>query len=505
MSVSNTAANSTARSELEVLRRRNAELEAELETIDGLSSENFDLKREVAKLREYNEDFKSRLAKMEQDSSVDEQDSLVVDEQLEESVIVVPPSPSGISASTNSDTLTTEDKEMYAFVVEQHKKSISEEIRQRNRETPSVSQNTASDSAVNVSLECDSAPNNANTEATGERKIQQETASCDIKPVNIVNDQESTSRDIKTVNNVNDQESTSRDIKTVNNVNDQESEFTEDKSIVTEFVQGLLQELLSSGSQVPESIKFSTSTALSTSISLKKLANLFYQANNAKKNTIKAKRTEISSWCCYSKRFEDKVMELRSGDKNLRDKTARGQIYNEIKPFLTGVSDGYLRVMTCKARKINKLFGYEYDPVSLEKNNGIGWRMIHRVTCSADSISRLTNPQIKYIVDQVKSKTVNNVNDQSHVTENFPPTVPQESFANVDESDIDFGLDDEILDDDESDIDFGLDDEILDDKSGDNVFDDIDFDDEILDGIPTLPVDLNHPINARTEGVSVQA
>ncbi|CAG8766315.1 11035_t:CDS:2 [Rhizophagus irregularis] len=63
---------------------------------------------------------------------------------------------------------------------------------------------------------------------------------------------------------------------------------------------------------------------------LKKLANLFYQANNAKKSTIKSKRTEISSWCCYSERFEDKVMELRS-DKKLTDQTT----YNEMKPFLT--------------------------------------------------------------------------------------------------------------------------------------------------------------------------
>ena len=68
--------------------------------------------------------------------------------------------------------------------------------------------------------------------------------------------------------------------------------------------------------------------------------------------------------------------------------------------------------MTCKARKINKLFGYEYDPETLKKINGIGWDMIHRVTCSADSISRLTNPQIRYIIDYVTSKIVNIVNNQ---------------------------------------------------------------------------------------------
>ena len=92
-------------------------------------------------------------------------------------------------------------------------------------------------------------------------------------------------------------------------------------------------------------------------------------------------------------------MEFKFKDKNLKDKTARGWIYNEMKLFLTGVSDGYLRVMTCKARKINKLFGYEYDSKTLKKINGIGLDMIQRATYSADSISRLTNHQIKYIIE----------------------------------------------------------------------------------------------------------
>ncbi|CAI2187892.1 3935_t:CDS:2, partial [Funneliformis geosporum] len=53
--------------------------------------------------------------------------------------------------------------------------------------------------------------------------------------------------------------------------------------------------------------------------------------------------------------------------KSKVDQTARSQIYAEMRPYLTGVSDGYLRVRTCKARKINKLFSYEYDPVTLKK------------------------------------------------------------------------------------------------------------------------------------------
>lgn len=64
-----------------------------------------------------------------------------------------------------------------------------------------------------------------------------------------------------------------------------------------------------------------------------------------------------------------------------------------MKPYLTGVSDVYLRKITSKARKINKLFGYEYDPVTLQK-----------------------------IKDQVNSKSINKVNDQttkpsSHISE----------------------------------------------------------------------------------------
>jgi hypothetical protein len=64
--------------------------------------------------------------------------------------------------------------------------------------------------------------------------------------------------------------------------------------------------------------------------------------------------------------------------------------------------------MTCKARKINKLFGYEYDPVTLKKFDGIEGYMVNRVTCSADRISKLTNSQI---VEQVKSNEVNSDDD----------------------------------------------------------------------------------------------
>src|SRR6266540_3595850 len=65
--------------------------------------------------------------------------------------------------------------------------------------------------------------------------------------------------------------------------------------------------------------------------------------------------------------------------RNHKDKTARSQIYNEMKPYLSGISDEYLCKITSKARKINKLFGYNYDSITLKKIKGIGWHMINRI------------------------------------------------------------------------------------------------------------------------------
>ncbi|RIA89765.1 hypothetical protein C1645_738389 [Glomus cerebriforme] len=73
-----------------------------------------------------------------------------------------------------------------------------------------------------------------------------------------------------------------------------------------------------------------------------------------------------------------------------------------MKPYLTDVLDGYLRVMTYRARKINKLFRYKYDPITLKKIKDIGGYIVQQITYSADKISKLTNSQIK---EQVKSKT----------------------------------------------------------------------------------------------------
>ncbi|PKY53700.1 hypothetical protein RhiirA4_472064 [Rhizophagus irregularis] len=94
--------NITYSSELEVLRQRKID-KLKKKNAD-LFTENFDLKREVANFRkEKNTELENRLAKVEQSFSVGEQASPSVDEQPQV-----------------GDTV--------AFLIEEHTKSISEEI-----------------------------------------------------------------------------------------------------------------------------------------------------------------------------------------------------------------------------------------------------------------------------------------------------------------------------------------------------------------------------------------
>src|ERR1044072_9525513 len=147
--------------ELDSLRQRITELEAELEKknveIFDLNNENQKLRKELeSRIEELEKDradsdaenikrdaenaeLKVRVAKLEQDSSV-------VDEQSQDAedgkVFLLKGfargafSKKGASGdqSNNANTKLTENDPINAFLIEQHKKSVGEEIRQRNRE-----------------------------------------------------------------------------------------------------------------------------------------------------------------------------------------------------------------------------------------------------------------------------------------------------------------------------------------------------------------------------------
>ncbi|CAI2192226.1 14789_t:CDS:2, partial [Funneliformis geosporum] len=178
------------------------------------------------------------------------------------------------------------------------------------------------------------------------------------KIVNIVHDQEK----ISLKNSVQ---------KMPERLNEDVSQRESDSGLVTEIVRDLLQGFLVDDFQREFiNTKFINREHSNSSPVTKELACLFYQTSIVRKNSIKTKQEEILSWGRYSERFEDKVIKLRSKDKNLKDKIARSQIYNEMKLYLSGISDEYLHKITSKARKINKLFEYDYDPIALKKIKG---------------------------------------------------------------------------------------------------------------------------------------
>ncbi|CAI2197781.1 18850_t:CDS:2, partial [Funneliformis geosporum] len=86
-----------------------------------------------------------------------------------------------------------------------------------------------------------------------------------------------------------------------------------------------------------------------------------------------------------------------------------------MKPYLADVSIGYLQVMTCKARKINRLFGYKYDPITLKKIKGIPGYMVK---------SKIATSPVNEISETVVTTSANdssddNFSDTSDITDYF--------------------------------------------------------------------------------------
>jgi len=252
---------------------------------------------------------------------------------------------SNVCKPIRTETKSLEDKETDDFLDEVHKKRVSDEIRQRNKE-----KKIQRESTVPSDLSCV-------TETSLRNHDENES---NTKTVNIVHDQEKISLE----------DSVQKMPKRLNkDIFQRES----DSSLVIKIIRDLLQRFLVDDFQKEFiNTEFIDRKHSNSSPVIEELARLFHQASIARKNSIKVKQEEISSWGCYSKRFKDKIMKLRSENKNLKDKTARSQIYNKIKLYFSDISDEYLHKITSKARKINKLFKYNYDPIILKKIKGIG-------------------------------------------------------------------------------------------------------------------------------------
>ncbi|CAG8804842.1 21528_t:CDS:2 [Cetraspora pellucida] len=85
-----------------------------------------------------------------------------------------------------------------------------------------------------------------------------------------------------------------------------------------------------------------------------------------------------------------------------------------MKPFLPNIMDVNLHKKTEKARKILKLFG----------KGGVGINKINYITYSANTILKLKDTQIQYIINQVVSKTVTKCYNQNNSKSNGSLSLP---------------------------------------------------------------------------------
>jgi predicted nucleic acid-binding OB-fold protein len=274
-----------------------------------------------------------------------------------------------------------EEKDMDSFLLEAHKKIVSDEIRQRKREEKLQRELTVASPSYNSEKD-----DRVISEISGEFE--------------------------KTVPSGNDQShvtSGEPDLLSVEQDDDMIQEESLDENQIVE--QGLIHELCVpiSPEEVPdgqdnvEIINSCVSLENMISGSAQHLSYLFETA-------IKSSQQEILDWHNYSFEFESKVGAL-TADGGIKDKTARSMIYKEMKPFLpTKITQANLRKKTHRARKHLMLFG----------KNGVGIDKIKLVSYSATEISKLTNAQIQNVIDQVKKyhqchmtlKTVPSGNDQ---------------------------------------------------------------------------------------------
>ena len=332
--------------------------------------------------------------------------------------------PEAITVPTNSAKCLNgkplEEKDMDSFLLEAHKKIVSSEIKQRNKEKKflrkSANQDSISDTAyvsetVVVAPQLVIADTPQEKIPTVDSKVTHDIKAVNRYPENSYEDAHRMSLEIseefeKTVPSGNDQShvtSVKPDLE-VSMEQDDEQESLDKNQIIE---QGLIQELcgtfdtcspISSDDNIS-----STNTNSSCNGSENMISGSAQHLSYLFDTAIKSGQQEILDWYNYSLEFESKVDAL-TADGRIKDKTARSMIYKEMKPFLpTKITQDNLRKKTLRARKHLTLFG----------KNGVGIDKIKLVSYSATEISKLTNAQIQNVIDQVKKYISDH---QCHVT-----------------------------------------------------------------------------------------
>jgi len=249
-----------------------------------------------------------------------------------------------------------EDREMDAFLDEEHKKRISEEIRQRKREKKL--------------REGDSREKNLDSEPL-------------IADISGIDSQDS----VIPLNEKDGQDVYLASPSSESCVASPGFEYSKEGKVPykQKVEKGLVCELLEfirSHESLPNSTTSSKQIPVDSDLapgSIPHLAHLFDKAE-------KTGRKEKLRWYYYSEEFEKKVITIAL-ENNISDQMARTQIYDEMELYLPGKKRENLRKMTQKAKNIYTLF------------KEIGIDKIGLVTYSVDAIGSLTGAQIQNIIN----------------------------------------------------------------------------------------------------------
>ncbi|GES85241.1 hypothetical protein GLOIN_2v1869616 [Rhizophagus clarus] len=367
-------------------------------------AENVKLRATIEKLKSENIEVRDRLTKVEQNQSLNDNSSNNSSPSFI-AILKVIMVPTNSAKRLNGKSL--KEKDMDSFLLEAHKKIVSSEIKQHNKEKK---------------LLRESAKNQVLAVTSVDSKL-----TCDKKTVTNGNDQ-----DLKLSLSIGDNISAPSSIEDNLSYDTKMITYTDSEDVPSDEMSGLIVIQPLDRNQVTEqTLKHELSRPISSVASVKlhdksilnntiegSIQRLAYWIDEAMRMGLK----EILCLYHYSLEFEKKVKNI-TADGKTKDKTARSMIYKDMLQYLPNVTLGNLQIWTHRAKNILMLFG----------EKGVGIDRIKLVTCSASDISRLINTQIQNIIDYVNNKTFTN-NDQSHVTSkshDLSPATPQASVSPI--------------------------------------------------------------------------
>ncbi|CAG8632641.1 1680_t:CDS:2, partial [Ambispora gerdemannii] len=141
------------------------------------------------------------------------------------------------------------------------------------------------------------------------------------------------------------------------------------------------------------------------------IISLYKNVCNAKVGAIEANREETLRWYFYAREFKSMYKDFMVSNK-VREKKAKGQVYDFIIKQLPDTKRKTLCKQTQKALRIDNLF----EKIGMDKIQYIK-------TYSADIISKFTNSQIQTIIDYFTKKSdIEYTDDQNNSSDDLSET-----------------------------------------------------------------------------------